>query len=242
MLLRLFNTLWEPWTTKKKKNTVRHHWYGPNEIRAISSPLLDPTSTVRLHKTCTGVLPQAGPWLPQSCSYWVRGNVIIQQSHSILSHEQAARFTYNLLLRGILVDQLLKEPDTKTSLALPVQRNTVGLASVGHLLSLSRSCCQARNSCSSCGTWKQGCFHFNEDMNEGLAPFHQREACRLNKAVVASLGFEDLDLGQMDVGWQLQDLLQVKRFLEICQFESWALPLYIWARHWNLMVWSKWIN
>lgn len=58
-----------------------------------------------------------------------------------------------LLLSGILVAQLLKEPDTKTSLAPPDHLNTVGLACVGLLLSLSRSCCQARNSCISCGAW-----------------------------------------------------------------------------------------
>ena len=52
-----------------------------------------------------------------------------------------------LLLRGILEAQLLKDPDTNTSLAAPAHLNTVGLAcGVGLLLSLSRSCCQARNS------------------------------------------------------------------------------------------------
>merc|ERR1719244_2195259 len=35
-----------------------------------------------------------------------------------------------LLLRGILVFQLLKEPDTKTSLAEPFQVNTVGRPSL----------------------------------------------------------------------------------------------------------------
>lgn len=49
--------------------------------------------------------------------------------------------------------QLLKEPETKTSLATPDHLNIVGLACAGFLLLLSRSCCQARNSCISCGTW-----------------------------------------------------------------------------------------
>lgn len=61
--------------------------------------------------------------------------------------------TNYLLLSGILVAQLLKEPETKTSLATPDHLNTVGLACVWLLLSLSRSCCQARNSCISCGAW-----------------------------------------------------------------------------------------
>lgn len=59
----------------------------------------------------------------------------------------------HLLLRGILVAQLLNDPDTKISLPAPVQRNTVGLAWLGHLLSLSRSRCQARNSWISWGAW-----------------------------------------------------------------------------------------
>ncbi len=59
-----------------------------------------------------------------------------------------------LLLSGILLLQLLKEPDTKTSLASPDHLNTVGLACGGGLLlSLSRSCCHARNSWISCGAW-----------------------------------------------------------------------------------------
>lgn len=56
-----------------------------------------------------------------------------------------------LLFSGILVAQLLNDPDTKISLPAPVQRKTVGLAWAVFLLSLSRSLCHARNSWISCG-------------------------------------------------------------------------------------------
>lgn len=115
------------------------------------SLLLDPKSTDHPHKTYTGALPPAGPRWPQSCSDWVWETKHIEGS---LQKNQViwVKLLY-LLFRGILVAQLLKEPETKTSLAAPDHLNTVGLASVGLLLSFSRSSCQARNSCISCGTW-----------------------------------------------------------------------------------------
>ena len=66
------------------------------------------------------------------------------------------RQTNYLLLSGILLAQLLKEPETKTSLAPPFHVKTVGLLCAGFLVLLSRSRCQARNSCISCGALNKG--------------------------------------------------------------------------------------
>lgn len=63
------------------------------------------------------------------------------------------RTIFHLLMRGILLAQLLKDPEMKTSLPSPVQRKTVGLSSVGPLSSASKSCCHARNSSFSIGAW-----------------------------------------------------------------------------------------
>lgn len=119
---------------------------------SLHSPRWDPASSGRPRRTCTGGRPRADPRWPQSCSdcssrgerewFGARSKGIYEFTH--------------LRFKGILVAQLLKEPETKTSLAGPDQRNTVGLAcEFGLLPSLSRSCCQARNSWISCGAWEE---------------------------------------------------------------------------------------
>ena len=59
----------------------------------------------------------------------------------------------HLLVKGILLFQLLKEPDTKTSFPTPVHRNTVGLSATGPLSLASMSCRQAKNSSFSIGAY-----------------------------------------------------------------------------------------
>lgn len=59
----------------------------------------------------------------------------------------------HLLMRGILLAQLLKDPERYTSFPSPFQRKTVGRSRVGALSSDSKSCRQARNSSFSKGAW-----------------------------------------------------------------------------------------
>lgn len=124
-------------------------------------PRWDPASTGRPHRTCTGARPPAGPRWPQSCSDCVwRQRWVTTTTTTTTTRRRRPSQLRHLLLSGILVAQLLKEPDTKTSLAEPAHLKTVGRAwALGLLLSLSRSCCQARNSWISCGAWRNTAPH-----------------------------------------------------------------------------------
>lgn len=141
-------TAWQ----KRTLSAVLVFFWGKWGIASFCSPRWDPASSDHPRRTCTGGRPRADPRWPQSCSDCSsRGEREWFTAHSKGIYE----FTH-LRFKGILVAQLLKEPETKTSLAGPDQRNTVGLAcEFGLLLSLSRSCCQARNSWISCGAWEK---------------------------------------------------------------------------------------
>lgn len=97
--------------------------------------------------------------------------------------------------------QLLKEPDTKTSLADPAHLKTVGLACAGSLLSQSRSCCQARNSCMSGEAWAR--------KTSTVQGWHQSEATSLTPNTSCLNSWEHSGSESLDIYLKLLILMQL---------------------------------